>query len=300
MKVIEIKHNNDDLTVVNAARTSFNKFKTKIDKSDEKLINYLVKNNHWTPLAHPRYRFSVRIDCWQQFAMWLTTDGAAGCTVLAPPDKPYEADYIELEHSLWGWMTSDFPFLSKQILETIKGKAPISFDSMCKYKSTPKIAEFTNNTTGKLKTIKSRTFLIDIPIFVARQLMRSNVGIVYNEVSRRYVDDMPEFWTCDQWRNRPDKSIKQGSGDIMNLKLESDIKAQFIEAEAKSLSTYDMALKSNAAPELSRTILPQSMMTKMWLTGTNNAIERILLLREGSHAQKEIRDLAKLMREAMV
>ena len=40
----------------------------------------------------------------------------------------------------------------------------------------------------------SLQFRIKAPIFVARQLVKHQVGGVWNEVSRRYVDDEPEFF----------------------------------------------------------------------------------------------------------
>ena len=39
-----------------------------------------------------------------------------------------------------------------------------------------------------------------IPIFVARQRFKHTIGFTYNEVSRRYVDDTPEFYLPDLWR----------------------------------------------------------------------------------------------------
>lgn len=54
MKAEYIDHLGDDLTVVNAARVSFNKFRTELDESDKKLIGYLAKHKHWTPFAHPQ------------------------------------------------------------------------------------------------------------------------------------------------------------------------------------------------------------------------------------------------------
>ncbi len=69
MKVEYVDHMGTDLTVVNAARVSFNKesgwetveredsefgnyWELELSKTDEKLINYLAKHNHWTPFAH--------------------------------------------------------------------------------------------------------------------------------------------------------------------------------------------------------------------------------------------------------
>ena len=43
-------------------------------------------------------------------------------------------------------------------------------------------------------------FKIDAPIFVARQLQKHQVGLAWNEVSRRYVDSEPEFYSPDEWK----------------------------------------------------------------------------------------------------
>ena len=49
----------------------------------------------------------------------------------------------------------------------------------------------------------SMQFRIKAPIFVARQLVKHQVGLVWNEVSRRYVDFPPEIYKPDSWRGRP-------------------------------------------------------------------------------------------------
>jgi thymidylate synthase (FAD) len=46
-----VSHMGDDLTVVNAARVSFNKESEEFGERDEKLISYLAKHNHWTPFT---------------------------------------------------------------------------------------------------------------------------------------------------------------------------------------------------------------------------------------------------------
>ena len=60
MKVEYLDHMGDDLTVVNAARVSFDKRKTELDSRDVKLLQYLAINKHWTPFAHPQ--LSLRIE----------------------------------------------------------------------------------------------------------------------------------------------------------------------------------------------------------------------------------------------
>ena len=179
-----------DLTVVNAARVSFDKFKEELEYSDEKLIQYLAEHGHWSPFSH----------CFIQFK-------------------------------------------------------------------------------------------IDAPIFVARQLMKHTVGLGWNEVSRRYVDDDPEFYTPYEWRRRAaDK--KQGSmaeavssQDIANrIKNESDRVA---------LNCYDRLLKLKVCPEQARMVLPQNMMTSWFWSGSLYAFSRVCNLRLKEDAQEETRDVAQ-------
>ena len=49
-----------DLTVVNSARVSFGKRKTKFDKSDERLVRYLAKYKHYSPFRHLQVQFHVK------------------------------------------------------------------------------------------------------------------------------------------------------------------------------------------------------------------------------------------------
>jgi thymidylate synthase ThyX len=55
-----VSHMGDDLTVVNAARVSFNKESTEFTGRDEKLISYLAKHKHWTPFAHPQITLRIK------------------------------------------------------------------------------------------------------------------------------------------------------------------------------------------------------------------------------------------------
>ena len=51
----------DDLTVVNAARVSFDKVSTSLTEGDKKLINYLAKHDHTSPFFHPQVRFRIKM-----------------------------------------------------------------------------------------------------------------------------------------------------------------------------------------------------------------------------------------------
>jgi thymidylate synthase (FAD) len=130
-----------------------------------------------------------------------------------------------------------------------------------------------------------------VPIFVARQRFKHMVGFTYNEVSRRYVDDTPEFFVPDGWRARPAGSVKQGSSDkpieeswYWNVEYQKHLR--------KALTLYESLLEANVAPELARIVLPQSMLTSYYVTGSLSAWARMVKQRKDDHAQVEIRSLA--------
>ena len=137
-----------------------------------------------------------------------------------------------------------------------------------------------------------------VPIFVARQRFKHMVGFTYNEVSRRYVDDEPEFFYPETWRSRPDGSMKQGSGVDKILHLKGSDGSCFIHEDYESFiqtanSFYRELLESGVAPEQARMVLPQSMYTSYYVTGSLAAFARAYKQRIDAHAQVEIQDLAK-------
>lgn len=138
-----------------------------------------------------------------------------------------------------------------------------------------------------------------VPIFVARQRFKHMVGFTYNEISRRYVDDEPEFYTPDVWRSRPEGSVKQGSGDddlsgtvIGEVEYLGTVREHYESSIAAMKDLYDDMIKARVAPEQARMVLPQSMYTEYYVTGSLAAFARAYKQRIDSHAQKEIQDLA--------
>jgi thymidylate synthase (FAD) len=140
-----------------------------------------------------------------------------------------------------------------------------------------------------------------VPIFVARQRFKHKVGFEYNEVSRRYVDDPPEFFIPSSWRGKPE-SAKQGSSDEVIDHFPdhgcfasaydkiSDAYKSFINS-AESL--YSDMLHARIAPEQARMVLPQSMYTEYIVTGSLSAWARAYKLRTDTHSQLEIQLLAR-------
>ena len=142
-------------------------------------------------------------------------------------------------------------------------------------------------------------FRIKMPIFVAREWTRSNIGLVRNEVSRRYVDTPPEFWTPKgAWRGRAE-NVKQGSGELLPEEVCDDATRLYWEAVDVCSENYRAMLDIGVCPEQARTLLPQSMLTEFVETGSLAAYARIYNLRSDPHAQVEIQDYAHAISEAI-
>ena len=239
MKAEYIDHLGSDLTVVNAARVSFD----KTSKFKEESFKY--------PKAAQEYAEMKR-----------GVFSHIGCVVKYLDDKDQKLIKYLAEHGHWT------PFGHPQI--TLREK---------------------------------------VPIFVARQRFKHMVGFVYNEVSRRYVDDTPEFFIPEVWRERPLNGIKQGSGegvvdtleltehlvwdDFTSPKLEIDAKQCYNTYLKSCEEYYKLLIENNVAPEQARMVLPQSMYTEYYVTGSLAAWARAYKLRSDTHAQQEIQVLAK-------
>ena len=135
-------------------------------------------------------------------------------------------------------------------------------------------------------------FRISMPIFVARQYFRHQVGLLRNETSRRYVDNPPEFWNPNgAWRGRAEH-VKQGSGGLLLEAVCDEVSEIYWYAMDACSDAYKDMLEKGVCPEQARAVLPQSMMTEFIETGSLSAYARIYGLRTDPHAQKEIQDYA--------
>jgi len=183
-----------DLTVVNAARVSFEKESVELVKQDIGLINYLAKHDHISPFFHPQIRLRLKM-----------------------------------------------------------------------------------------------------PIFIAREWFRHTIGFARNEISRRYVDSPPSIWMPESFRER-DENLKQGSKETVIEDNEVAIQVYGTAVE-ECLKTYTRLLEMKVAPEIARSILPQSMYTEFIETGSLAAYVRLCNLRTDSHAQREIQEYARAVCE---
>ena len=180
-----------DLTVVNAARVSFNKEVSEMTDRDGGLIRYLAKHNHVSPFFHPQARFRIKM-----------------------------------------------------------------------------------------------------PIFVAREWYRHQIGLARNEVSRRYVDSAPELWfPAEEGLRARDPKAKQGSKEEAVVGA-ADILRKIEDHGRATVELYEGLLSDGVAPEIARAVLPQSMYTEFIETGSLAAYARLWGLRTDPTAQREIQAYA--------
>lgn len=133
------------------------------------------------------------------------------------------------------------------------------------------------------------TFHVKAPVFVRAQLVKHEY-LRMNEISRRYVSDSPELYTPDTFRNAPVGSVKQGSsGEHYDSADWIDI---YVDCSKGWLNLYQQMVKDGVAPEQARMVLPQSMMTEWYWSGSLDAFFNMCRLRLKPEAQYESKVIA--------
>ena len=189
MKVDLIDSMGSDLTVVNAARVSYDKTSSQLSDKDIKLIHYLANHNHWSPFSHAFLQFRIKA-----------------------------------------------------------------------------------------------------PIFVARQLGKHQVGLSWNEVSRRYVDTPPEFYMPEKWRGRPENSKQGSDGEAKSQYFPDLYNKDIVELASEN---YRKMVVQGVAPEMARMILPQNTYTEWYWSGSLYSFARVCHLRLDKASQFEVQEIAR-------
>ena len=127
------------------------------------------------------------------------------------------------------------------------------------------------------------SFVVKAPIFVARQLVKHKF-LRWNEISRRYVDSKPEFYEPDEWRGKAEDK-KQGSDGVVDV-------GDWGDTNWACLKAYQDLLSHGVCPEQARMILPQSMITEWYWSGSLDAFAAMCVLRCASDTQYESRVMA--------
>lgn len=140
------------------------------------------------------------------------------------------------------------------------------------------------------------SFHVKAPIFVARQLVKHKF-LRWNEISRRYVDITPDFYEPATYRRKAEDK-KQGSGDVMvpsSSTMRSEAKATLWAKKA-----YVEMIQDGVCPEQARMILPQSMMTEWYWSGSLDAFADMCRLRMAEDTQYESRLVANQISDIML
>jgi thymidylate synthase (FAD) len=129
------------------------------------------------------------------------------------------------------------------------------------------------------------------PIFVARQLAKHQVGLAWNEISRRYVTYDPDIWLPETWRKQ-DENLKQGS---MDEEITSPTLAvhTYQDAARHAVDAYNNLIKLGVCAEQARAVLTQGVFTEWYWTGSLYAFSRVYNLRMEETAQRETGEVAK-------
>lgn len=201
MNIEYLNHFGNCLMVANAARVSFNNWKTKLDDKDIKLIKYLAKEGHISPFFHPKIQMR---------------------------------------------------------------------------------------------------FIV--PLFLAAQLKRHQVGFDLSEVSRRYVDYEPSFYTPDKLGARADNKKQGSKEDEFITEIKHAIFTYTVEEYLSSyydecLFAYNDLLKAGVSPEYARLVLPTATLTSFVWTGSLYGYFRVYSQRIHKSAQKEAQEIAQMIND---
>lgn len=134
------------------------------------------------------------------------------------------------------------------------------------------------------------TLRVKAPVPIRTQCFKSKVGFVENEESRRYISTTPELFIPEEFRRKPDGSIKQGSGGAHPFS--EYWKGHYKSVCSTALVMYEQMIKEGVAPEQARLVLPQGVMVNWIWTGSLSAYARFCKLRQDSHAQQEVKQVA--------
>ena len=283
-----------DQRIVRCARVSFGK-DDQVDKQrDVKLIKYLLTHKHASPFEHVIIAIGEKKDKW--------------IDIITKIDNPsiqvyYSEGFIWLNFRNYINAREFFPLELENILREkipatlslIRGEEPMDYSTDHAY-----LKERLNTSSGWIGLVDSLelntsmdyyTFVVECPLFVARQWHRHRFGS-YNEISRRYVDYEPDFYIPSYVR-RQAKSNKQAS-------LDEPIEEPWNSIFIKKVSWYIQDLKElyksmvehGGAKELARGILPQFMKTRFYWTVPRISLDNFISLRTHEGAQKEIREFA--------
>ncbi len=289
-----------DQRIVRCARVSFAKDDTVDVERDKRLIKYLYQHKHASPFEHVIIAFKSSKE---EFLDLLSL------SIELPTFQVYYAGgyaWVNLRN-----LINAIERLPQRVVEFARERLPTTFaviegrdleetDYSLDFAYLKTKVETSAGFVGLVDSLELgtamdyHTFIVECPIFVARQWHRHRFGS-YNEVSRRYVSYEPTFYIPTYIR-RQATSNKQASTDepVENSSLFVE---RIKEVVNQAVELYEEIIEHEGAKELARGVLPQFMMTRFYWTVPRISLDNFLTLRTHEHAQKEIRELALAIRD---
>jgi thymidylate synthase (FAD) len=224
----------------------------------------------------------------------------------APSNKIYVLDkgYVRLEA------------ITGKDLSTVNS-AKVSFDK--------KSVEFTDKEKRLIRFLAKHghtspfrhafvTFECYAPLMIARQWWKYIIGsghdevmqdpfTAWNESSRRYITEEPEFYVPapDEWRSSPSDK-KQGSGDMIGTHDGLIMTQDLIRHQLEGLRLYEEAMNVyNVCAEQARLFLPAyGLMVRWYWSGSVQGVAHMLSQRLAHDSQKEFQMYARAVYDIMV
>ena len=144
-------------------------------------------------------------------------------------------------------------------------------------------------------------FRLKAPEFVMRQWYKHVVGIGYtpmrdvdhawNEISGRYGRYI-DFYIPNGWRKQSDDNKQASTDELVYTDL-----LQYGDFLKQAVELYEKLLDDGVAREQARMVLPVSFYTEVIWTTSLQAVLNFISLRDHPHAQWEIQEYAKALRE---
>jgi thymidylate synthase (FAD) len=145
---------------------------------------------------------------------------------------------------------------------------------------------------------QSATFVIEAPLFVAREWMRHRTQ-AFNEISMRYTSDPAStYYLPDEWRKQAAKNKQSSAGSLEELPAAA-ASDYFKDAISECVRTYEQLLVMGVAREQARMVLPVGMITRFFATANLRNWAHWYKLRSGDGAQLEIRHYATKIDEIL-
>lgn len=306
----------------------------QLSQQDQRLLNYLASHNHWTPFSHIRETFAFNEEWFDidWFIQNCTQENLAG--IVMAKGNVYDTSSWIIRHSFYGWVkllelndTENIfqPCVVNYIKEVLCSRYPGSMKAYNLYSESfevngtedyvtfiPTLDMFVesdpeNNPGEYNKPVvefydeSRKDYFIDFTIreevsfAIARQRFKHMVGFTFNEVSRRYVSDSPEYFVPTMFRGRAENK-KQGSTETpcLNNDLVMEKYLNYIlTADILYKTLVDETGEFKTCPEQARFLLPMGTMTSYYATGHLAAWKRLILQRSDPHAQQEIQEFSE-------